>query len=180
MKTERKLKILIDLFFYGLVLAFLVDLIRSYFWYTEYKELINYQTIEKVSPISSTFIVLLIIFTFIIGLLFILGVHNLRKALLPIMEGNYFSQTVTSNFRKAGRIFFTLGSIIVLIKYVLPLISLVLTINNPALTKNTSHINLDPNTDSPFFLIIIGLFFILVSKLFIKSRELKKENDLTI
>jgi hypothetical protein len=117
-------------------------------------------------------------------LLLIAAMFFLKKSIASFLKSDFYTESVTTSFKKAGNIFIFIGvsSIIIQLFTVLYVQSLA---NNMIQMKINFFIRLLNTLAAAIDLksilaIIIGLFFLLFSKIFENSRILKQENDLTI
>ncbi|MBL4643395.1 MAG: DUF2975 domain-containing protein [Flavobacteriaceae bacterium] len=117
-------------------------------------------------------------------MLLILAMFYLRKSTTSFLKSDYYNERVTLNLKKAGNIFIFIGVSTIIIQ-----LFTVLYIQNLAYNivqmKTNFFIRLINTLAATIDLksvlsIIIGLFFLLFSKIFENSRVLKQENDLTI
>ncbi|PVW14249.1 DUF2975 domain-containing protein [Marixanthomonas spongiae] len=102
-------------------------------------------------------------------ILFIIGLYFLKVSLTHIVQGNYYSEKVISNFNTAGKLLISVGVTTLLLRFLAD----ILLIDRLALT-------LDFTAYSLLFVIIMGFFFMLFSTVFANAKKLKEENDLTI
>lgn len=112
--------------------------------------------------------------------LFIIAIFSLKKNSTLFIKSDFYNKKIIKNFNKVGTIFIFIG----ITSLIVTLYSKIITPNtiyknNPFLIKFTNIINLTFDFKN-IFSIIIGLFFLLFSKIFENSRILKQENDLTI
>ncbi|MFT5892694.1 MAG: hypothetical protein ACI9Y7_002806 [Dokdonia sp.] len=87
----------------------------------------------------------------------------------PLINRDYFSVHVISNFKKSGQLL-TLSGIGMIIIY----------LTKKLLFKKELWVGIDDTILGFLFLIIIGLFLQLFSTVFTDTKILKEENDLTI
>ena len=117
-------------------------------------------------------------------ILLIAAIFLLRKGTSSFLISDFYNEKVTTNFKKAGNIFVFIGISTIVIQ--LFAVVSVLSIANNMMQMKTNFLITIINTlvaavDLKSALsIIIGLFFMLFSKIFENSRLLKQENDLTI
>jgi len=117
-------------------------------------------------------------------ILFIIAIFYLKKSVSSFIESDYYSEKATTNFKKAGNIFIFIGVSTIVIQ--LFAVQYVQSIANNMLQMKTNYLISILNTLAAaidlksVLAIIIGLFFLLFSKIFENSRILKQENDLTI
>ncbi len=103
--------------------------------------------------------------------LFITGLFYLRKVARNILNNNQFTSTMATNLYRSGMLF-TLTGILSLF------LSFFLWVSH--LLRNELKIELDYEVMVPFFLMIIGAFFIIQSKIILEAKGIKEDNELTI
>lgn len=166
MKSEKLFKILIDLIFVLQILGFitLIFVIPSFTFVK-----INMQDTSVQN--WTIFHWLLLLTSFSSYVLFVFGIFYLRKFSKTLLTEKYFSIYVISNAMKIGKMFVYSGSIMILL-YLIQFIS----------RFTNGKIQLVYNTEFVFslFIIAIGLFFLILSKILNSGVQLKQENDLTI
>jgi hypothetical protein len=103
-------------------------------------------------------------------LFFIKTIYHLRIATLKMIKGEMFNHLVSRNLKWTG---------ISMILY--KIVSLVLEHYSEIVYHNTFSLDFDFNGFESFiFILILGLFFILLSNVIKNGITLKSENDLTI
>jgi hypothetical protein len=117
-------------------------------------------------------------------LLLIVAMFYLRKSTTSFLKSDFYNESVTKNFKKAGNVFVFIGvsSIIIQLFSVLYIQNLTYSMVQIKIGFFINLLNvLAAALDLKSTLaIIIGLFFLLFSNIFENSRVLKQENDLTI
>lgn len=169
MKTAKTLKNLINLFFIITVLSLGVHLFTLI--YLSYKTTDVTTGMDSVSDyfgLRGTALLLSFLYT-IVFILFTIAIYLLRKTIRPLINKDYFSAPVISNFKKSGQLL-TLSGIGMIIIYV----------TKKLLFKKELWVGIDDAILGFLFLIIIGLFLQLFSTVFTETKTLKEENDLTI
>lgn len=113
---------------------------------------------------------ILLIFSIVSFLLFLVGLFFLRKVGRYLLSNRYFNIGIISNLKKSGR-FFILSGITGIIVFLMTFF----------IKFNSGHLTIY-NTDMalPVFISIIGLFFIIQSETLLTAKTHKEENDLTI
>lgn len=108
----------------------------------------------------------------------------LKKSVASFLNSDFYSEKVTKNLKKAGSIFIFIGISTIIIQlfvvvFVQSLVHNMIQIKTGFFIRliNTLAAAMDFKS---IISIIIGLFFLLFSKIFENSRILKQENDLTI
>jgi len=104
-------------------------------------------------------------------LIFLRGLYFLRMIAKFLLSKNYFSPLIISNLRKSGTHFLFTG---ILSFFVI----LLLWIGK--LMEGKFELGYDTSLIIPFFLMIIGLFFMIQSKTLLLAKNIKDENDLTV
>lgn len=119
----------------------------------------------------SLFYWFILIISLVSYIIFLRGLYYLRKMARFLLSNNYFSGEISSNLKKSGRHFVIAGIILFCL-------STVIWIN--LLSGNQIKLIHDTNLLVPFFLMIIGLFFIIQSDSLFLAKNIKEENDLTV
>lgn len=112
----------------------------------------------------------IVVFLFIVEyVLIIIGLVSLRKGIVKLMEGDFFSQTISLNFKRTGKLFVTVGLTTIFLRFIADLVIL-----------QKIGITLDYTNSSLLFVSIMGLFFMLFSIIMEEANELKVDKELTI
>jgi hypothetical protein len=116
--------------------------------------------------------------------LLIVAMHYLRKCISSFLNSDFYSENVTRNLKRAGNIFIFIGLSSIIVKifavlYVQSITNNIMHMETPFFTSLTNVLAASLDLKS-IISIIIGLFFLLFSKIFENSRILKQENELTI
>ena len=119
----------------------------------------------------SLFYWLILIISLVAYIIFLRGLHYLRKMAKILLSNNYFSGKISANLKKSGKHFIIAGVILLCL-------SSAIWIN--ILGGNQIKLIHDANLLVPFFLMIIGLFFIIQSDSLFLAKNIKEENDLTV
>ena len=186
MKTIQILKTFINILFYTLITVFIIYLfffiLLIFLPNVLPDSLRNFTMLFKhpfgfkmyLAPISSA----------VNFVLLIVSIFFLRKSMSSFLKSDFYNEIVTSNLKKAGNIFLFIGISSILIQ--LFTVSYIQSISYNMIQIETGFfirlLNLTIATldFKSILAIIIGLFFLLFSKIFENSRMLKQENDLTI
>jgi hypothetical protein len=167
MKTISILKKLIKFYYYFLVLAFGALAIVVPIQYRNGKpnnlSLVGDYNLYDLS--FWKFSIILLVFLALLSL-YIRAVFLLKKCLNDLSNSNYFSILVTTSFKKAGKFFIISGICFSVFKFVL---GLILTNNIKLVADNTLILPL-----------IMGLFLMFLSEVFVKAKKTEEENNLTI
>ena len=186
MKTIQLLRTLINILFYTLIVIFCIGFIflfiLIFFPETLPNMLSNFSMI-----FSSMFpwqMYLVSAFSLVNFTLLIVALFYLRKSISSFLNNDFYNESVTTNFRKAGNIFLFIGISSIIIQLFAVLYAQNLA-SNMIQMKSNFFIGLINTLAAAIDLkstiaIIMGLFFLLFSKIFENSRILKQENDLTI
>jgi len=172
MKITKSLKVSIDVFSIVFIVTLIIMIINaSSFYYRLYNINGNLGAWAQKSISDFTINYILVIAK---NMFLIIGIFFLRKVIKAILVKQYFSIEVTRNLERTGLPIIFTG-----------IISLIMTIKLILNSINISGKSYDLNIFQVeslwgFFLIIIGLAFILISEIFTEARELKSENELTI
>ena len=116
--------------------------------------------------------------------LLIISIFFLRKSMTSFLRSDFYNEIVTSNLKKAGNVFLFIGISSSLVQ--LFTVSYIQSVSYNMVQLETGFfirlLNLTIATldFKSILAIIIGLFFLMFSKIFENSRILKQENDLTI
>jgi len=176
MKITKSLKVSIDVFSIVFIVTLIIMIINaSSFYYRLYNINGNLGAWAQKSISDFTINYILVIAK---NMFLIIGIFFLRKVIKAILVEQYFSIEVTLNLERTGLpiIFTGIISLIMTIKLVLNSIN----ISGKSYDLNMFQVEFQVESLWGFFLIIIGLVFILISKIFTEARELKNENELTI
>ena len=186
MKTIKTLRTLINILFYTLIAVFAIGFIFILLLFF-FPNLIPMPWRGFSMVFNQPFgwkIYLAPVSTIVNYMLLIVAVYLLRKGTSSFLVSDFYNEKVTTNFKKAGNIFVFIGISTIIIQ--LFTVVYVLSIANNMMQMKTNFLITTVNTlaaavDLKSVLsIIIGLFFMLFSKIFENSRLLKQENDLTI
>jgi len=109
--------------------------------------------------------------SFIAYIIFLMGLYFLRKVAKQLISKQIFSSKIILNLKKSGKYLLASG-MSVLIMYILIWLF--------KLLNGKIELVYGDNVMVPFFLMIVGLFFIIHSKALLIAKETKEENDLTI
>ena len=166
MNTIKILKKLITLYYYLTILGFLFIIVIVPITYFKGIELpINYMNDFNIYNLSTGKFISIYIVAIFIYFQFLKGLHLFKASLKDLLNGQYFSELVTNNFKKIGSAFLICSLCFWAFNFVLSfaiLKELRIGINNAPI------------------LLFIGLFFLFLSEVFTKARITKQENDLTI
>lgn len=101
-------------------------------------------------------------------ILFTIGFYHLKEITQQFVKEKFFSVSIIKHLKKAGIIFTTIG-----------LITLILRVLNWIF--DSTVISIWNGIDMIYlFILFIGLFFILISRVLLEMKKIKQENDLTI
>ena len=112
----------------------------------------------------------LVILSLIAYIMFMIGLYYLRKVGRYLLSKRYFTAKIITNLRKSGT-FLIYSGVLSSIGFIL---TSIIRYNSNKETIYHSDISL------PLFISIIGLFFIIQSKVLLSAKNFKEENDLTI
>lgn len=104
-------------------------------------------------------------------ILFLIGLNYLRKTANQFLTSSFFTIEI-SNYLKLSVLFIIVAAIILTIIYI---VFWVIETSN-----GTIKLVLGIDVMTPFFLCIVGLFFILQSKVIDQARVFKEDSNLTI
>ena len=186
MKTIKILRTLINILFYTLIAVFAIGFIFILL-------LLFFPNLIPMpwSGFSMIFnqpfgwkIYLVPVSTIVNYMLLIAAVFLLRKGTSSFLISDFYNEKVTTSFKKAGYIFIFIGISTIIIQsftvvYVLGYANNIMQMKTNFLITIINTIAAAVDLKSVLS-IIIGLFFMLFSKIFENSRLLKQENDLTI
>lgn len=122
--------------------------------------------VEKWSTLFWT----LLIIGVIAYIMFMVGLFYLRRVGRYLLSKRYFTIDIISNLKKSG-VFLIFSGAMSFIGFI---ITWIIEINSNHITIFNIDIAL------PFFISIIGLFFIIQSDVLLSAKSFKEENDLTI
>ena len=186
MKTIQILRTLINILFYTLIAVLVIGfifIILLFFFPETLPTPLGMFTMVFNQPFGWE-VYLIPITTVVNYVLLIIAVFLLRKGTTSFLVSDFYNEKVTTNFKKAGNIFVFIGLSTVVLQLFTALY--MQNITNNMMQVKTNFLISTLNTlvaviDLKSTLaIIIGLFFLLFSKIFENSRVLKQENDLTI
>lgn len=168
MKSLSILKTLIHIYYYLMLVAFAIGLITApILLFTQKKYEISFlgdAIILTNVPVWRSIVALLLIAS--IFFLYFTSIQLIKKSVDRISKGSYFTNYITGNFKKIGKLFIIVGVGTTLVKTIISL-----------LLKSEIGFSLDSTL---FIFIILGLFFLFLSEAFEKANQLKEENKLTI
>lgn len=104
-------------------------------------------------------------------IIFLRGLFYLRKMASSLLSGSSFSERIISNLKKSGKHFLYTGVMAFGIMILLWI---------GQLGAGKLSFGYDANLLIPFFLMIIGTFFIIQSHTLSEAKQIKEENELTI
>ncbi|QXP63515.1 DUF2975 domain-containing protein [Polaribacter sp. R2A056_3_33] len=186
MKTIQILRTLINILFYTLITVFSIGFVFYLFLFL-FPELLPaplggfsmlfssmFSWKMYIAPLSS-------VVNFV---LLIVAIFYLRKCISSFLNSDFYNEDVTTNFKKAGNLFIFIGVSTIIIQLFAILYFQNLAENMIQMKTNflitLSNILAATIDLKSVISIIIGLFFLLFSKIFENARVLKQENDLTI
>lgn len=166
MKSEKLFKILIDAIFILQLLG-----ISSAIFIIPSGAIIKINMQNQPVEEWSLFHWLILVISFLAYIIFVVGIFYLKKISKGLVDRKYFTILMIKNLQKVGKMFIVSGSFMIGI-------FLIQFISN--LTNKT--IRLIYNTELLFsvFIVAIGLFFLIQSKILEVGKNLKQENELTI
>lgn len=166
MKNKFLFKTLIDVLYFTFLLAFVAALIT-----------IPMGVILSEKPISAIYdnwnIISSIVswLNFASYLLFLRALYFLRKVAHLILQNQLFDSEMAQKVKTSGNHFLYTG--------MLHFVTLAFVFIGK-LTEGKLFISYDINLLLPFFLVIIGLFFVIQSEAISLAKSYKEENDLTV
>jgi len=165
MKTNKLFKILID----GLFVSQLVYILGIFFIIPTGVLKIN----KHNSPVQEWSFVhwIILIFSIISYICFILALFQLRKVAGHLLKNKYFTTSIINSLKKSGNEFIYSGTISFSI--------IVISFFNRLFDK-TFQLTFDSDLMFCLFITSIGLFLLIQSKAMLSAKEIKQENDLTI
>lgn len=168
MKTIRVLNVLISIYYYLMVLAFIAGCIMiplSLFINQPIEmNIFGHQFSLANLPLFQVLIIVPVIFI-VLGL-FVRLIWFIKTTTKELETGHYFSELVIANFKKIGKLFILCGIGFFILNFILKLF-----------IESELFMGVD---SSLFIFIITGLFFMFLSEIFKKANNLEQENDLTI
>ena len=116
------------------------------------------------------YVTLFLFFVFIEFVIFFIGFYHLRSLSKSFLKKKFFTSSVVLKLKRVGQFFSICG-----------LSSILILVATELFTSETTRITIGLSTNSLlFFLMLIGMFFLLLSNAFEKAIAYKSENDLTI
>ncbi|WP_197052682.1 DUF2975 domain-containing protein [Psychroserpens sp. Hel_I_66] len=117
---------------------------------------------------------LIFIFKSVALLIFVFGVFILISKLTYLLKRDFFNSILINSFSKSGKLFLISGSFGFLT-------SIISMLNILFLKDYSSQLYLNIDSKGLYImLMILGLFFLLFSKVLAKANEIQQENELTI
>ena len=171
MKHLNNFKTLIDLVYYFLLpVVIFYPAVLIYLVVFPNQEIFTIQLPDGEVINSFKTIIFLVIF-YLEFMLFFFGFHELRKLASILLSKRFFTNIITIKLKKIGKLFSICGvtSIVFLFIYKLSLSSFGAKI----MFGFNDYVLL-------LFLIIIGVFFLILSDAFKKAVQFKEENELTV
>ena len=167
MKTIEVLRKLINIYYY-LLLFVLVGIVIFIPIKIQQGEAMDLKMIEDydTSSLSTPSLIAIVLVLTGIYILFVRAVYLLKGTLKDLSEGNYFSELIIKNFKMIGKLIIICGVSYAVFKFVTRLVLL-----------SDVRLGIDFSLLTP---IVIGLFFMFLSKAFEKARLAEQENNLTI
>ena len=104
-------------------------------------------------------------------IIFLRGLFYLRKMAVSLSLGSSFSERIISNLKKSGKHFLYTG---------IMAFGLMILLWLTRLGLGKLSFGYNANLLIPFFLMIIGSFFIIQSNTLSEAKQIKEENELTI
>ncbi len=121
---------------------------------------------ETLYSLSSIKVIIAEVLVLLLSFAFFKAISFLKHSLGDLSEGNHFSRNVIQNFKNVGTLFVVCGLGELLGKLIITYL-----IENNFAIEFDSSIVLFP---------VIGLFFLYLSEVFSKAREIQSENNLTV
>jgi hypothetical protein len=112
---------------------------------------------------------LLLVFVLISSLFFIYSIYLLRKTIAFFAKRDIFNSEVIQNFNIIGICVITSSLLLIIPSFFYQ-----------AVEESSLEISIQSGFDSPILIISLGLFFMVLSEVFQKAKNLKEENDLTL
>lgn len=167
----KSIKNAILVLFGVLLIAVLANILLSVFGLFFNMDVLHLGAYQK----ESTALIKTIFIVKVIALgLFIYGVFVLVSNLKLVFKGVYFRSDIISCFKRVGSVFCVSG-IIGFLASITPMVVMIFT------GEFIDHILINIDSKSLYImLMILGLFFILFSKVLDKGSEIQQENNLTI
>ena len=167
----KKFRSIISILFLVLVIAIIGNIVVSSLGlFFDYH--LNYMSFYSNKDVSLN-IKLIFIFKSIALLVFTLGVFILISKLKFLVRRDFFNPQLIACFNKSGKLFLFSG----IIGFLATISSLLIL----ALKDYSNQFYLNIDSKSLYImLMILGLFFLLFSKVLSKGNQIQHENDLTI
>ncbi len=167
MKAINILKRLINIYYYLLILVLIIGILTIPLLILKKKYVIKFLGEEvDLNNLSSLNMAIILILVALLWGLYFKAIKLLRHSVYELSEGHYFSKLVISNFKTIGILFLICGLGEVVAKIVLNLT-----------LKNNFQLGMDA---SVVLFLIMGLFFMFLSEVFLKGSQLEEEDKLTI
>ncbi len=167
MKAINILKRLINIYYYLLVLVIIVGILTIPLLILKKKYIVKFLGEEvDLNTLSSLNMVIVLILVATLWFLYFKAIKLLKHSVHELSEGHYFSKLAIGNFKTIGILFLICGLGEIFAKIILNLI-----------LKNSFRLGID---SSVVTFLIMGLFFMFLSEVFLKGSQLEEENELTI
>lgn len=171
MKPPLFLKRVLDICLFFILFTLLISIAAS---------IVNAVNQEDLIPVSLngekiktyTLPVIIVIFLGIIkSSLYIFIIYVLRKLIKSFFKDILFTRFQINTLNLTGQL-------IILASFISPILNFISAIILKS--KARLGVNVELSMNSFWFTLAIGLFFILLSKVFLNAQEIKEENDLTV
>ncbi len=167
MNLSRTLVILLDIFFFLMVLIIAASIAMTI--YTIYQTEESF--FQELAELDGSGIYYLI-HTLVVGsaqFIYLAIIYYFRKGIKGMVEHNFFHMDVSKYLNVAGKLLALVSVVSIFFKFILPLF-----VGSFSLSMETSLL------ESEVFIVIIGLFLMLMSRVIKVGLTLKSENELTI
>ena len=169
MKKLKLLKLITDIFWFGLLLGLIIITISFFVSYTS--QATGFSSLEFKGKLINEYDVLQLaglIFFEASQVLLIYVVYLFRRIVHLFYKAKYFDNAVVMNFEKMGKVLIIIAVLGSLEKYLVPIL----------MNEEKYKIFILKSEDLIF--LGVGFFSLLLSEIFKVSKNLKQENDLTI
>lgn len=166
MKRIYQLKDLLDLVIWGsLIICGFVGLVVVFSWFDLHIVVLDKEISEFSIPLAALILLSLIGYVF-----FFLALFKLKKLLSHFIKKEFFSAETIFLLKSIGRYL-----LMAMVLFYVPIYGYTF------LFKNSFSMKIEPiSPHSFFFLLIIGLFFLILGYIFQEAKVLKEENELTV
>jgi len=171
MKPPIFLKKVLDICLFFILFTLIISIIASIINATGQKDFLPVSVNGEKIEVYSASVIIVIFLGVLKSVLYIFIIYVLRKLIKSFFKDNLFTRFQINALNLAGQL-------IILATVVTPILN---TISSFILKREARiKFNIELSMNSFWFTLAIGLFFILLSKVFQQAKNIKQENELTV